>query len=219
MGELTNLVGESHKHIELLNTENRLLRDQLVYLYNVMRQNLSLTPSPTTSPSFSNPQTSPLTTSPIPNVPNPAGLIDLGLLGFKGLGMPDGTTSFEDMLKNNPNPAPLQLLVPPPLTPLASPAITPSPSPAPSPSMSHSPMVSPMISPRIPDMGTLTLAKGLDMDALMCEGMNNPMLMARFGGYVKTNGGGGGGGGGDHNNEPQTVPELIIKAEGGGGNM
>lgn len=44
--ELNTHVGETHKHIELLTAENRLLRDQLVYLYNVMRQNLSLTTTP-----------------------------------------------------------------------------------------------------------------------------------------------------------------------------
>lgn len=209
MSELTTLVGDSHKHIELLNTENRLLRDQLVYLYNVMRQNLSLT-SPTASPSFSNPQTASLITS--PPVPTPAGIIDLGLLGFKGFGTPDANMSFEDMLKNNPNPAPLQILVPPPLTPLTSPG----PSPAPSPSITPSPMVSPMISPRIPDMGNLSLAKGMEIDGIVCDGLNNPMLMARYGTYVKA---GTPGGGGDHNSEPQTVPELIIKAEGGSGNM
>ena len=214
VGELTSLVGESHKHIELLNTENRLLRDQLVYLYNVMRQNLSLTTSPTTSPPFpNNIQPTNLISSPIPPAPNPAGIIDLGMLGFKGFGTDMTTTSFEEMLKNNPNPAPLQLLVPPPLTPLTSPG----PSPSPSPSITPSPMVSPMISPRIPDMGNLSLAKGMEIDGIVCDGMNNPMLMARFGGFVKTNTGGMAPG--DHNNEPQTVPELIIKAEGGGGNM
>lgn len=192
VSELTSLVGESHKHIELLNTENRLLRDQLVYLYNVMRQNLSLTSSPTASPSINmNPITSSLMTSPAP-APSP-GLIDLGMLGFKGFGVVDTGTSFEDMLKNNPNPSPLQLLVPPPLTPMTSPSITPS----------QSPMVSPMISPRIPNMGELNINKGMEMD---CDVMTNPMLMTRFGGFVKT---------GDQS-EAQTVPELMIKAEGTG---
>jgi len=209
VSELTNLVGESHKHIELLNTENRLLRDQLVYLYNVMRQNLSAT-SPASSPSFANLSNQSIASSPAPSLPTttPVGLIDLGMLGFKGYGMVEPTSSFEEMLKHNPSTA--QFFVPPPLTPLTSPGPTPNASPAPSPA--PSPMVSPMISPRMPDMGTLSLAK--EMDNMMTDGMANQLLMARFGNYAKS---AIGALGGDHNNEAQTVPELIIKAEGGSG--
>lgn len=72
--ELNSHVGETHKHIELLTAENRLLRDQLVYLYNVMRQNLSLTTTPSPlSPTASSPSafTSAMSSSvpPSPSIP------------------------------------------------------------------------------------------------------------------------------------------------------
>lgn len=71
--ELNSHVGETHKHIELLTAENRLLRDQLVYLYNVMRQNLSLTSPSPLSPTASSPSpfTSQLPSSvpPSPSIP------------------------------------------------------------------------------------------------------------------------------------------------------
>lgn len=71
--ELNTHVGETHKHIELLTAENRLLRDQLVYLYNVMRQNLSLTTPPPLSPTAAS-SPSPFTSAmssvpPSPSIP------------------------------------------------------------------------------------------------------------------------------------------------------
>jgi len=101
VNEQTTHMSEMHKHIELLNSENRLLRDQLVYLYNVMRQNLSLSALPIsyTPPSSSVPATPP----PSPCSPymanfaqpsfsgnanalasSPSQVIDLSTLGFKG---------------------------------------------------------------------------------------------------------------------------------------
>jgi len=199
--ELNTHVGETHKHIELLSTENRLLRDQLVYLYNVMRQNLTLSP---TSPSGSS-SSFPISISPstAPPMPAPSAAIDLGLLGFKGFGILDNVTGYEEMLKNASNPAMQQMMGQSPAmgsgTPVPSPSITPTMTP------SGSPSITPMASPRIPDLAALSLAKGMVMET--CDGMPNSMLIARFGNLIKT----------DH--EAQTVPELAVKTEGGGGNM
>jgi hypothetical protein len=189
--ELNSHVGETHKHIELLATENRLLRDQLVYLYNVMRQNLTLSPtSPTASPSFA----ASITASPIPPPPAPPASIDLSLLGFKGYGVMDSTAGYEELLKSaNVNATAMQMMG-------QSPAVTPAPSPATSPAITPS-LTSPL-TPRIPDLATLSIAKGMEMES--CEGMSNPMLIARFGSLIKT----------DH--EAQTVPELAVKTEGAG---
>eukprot|EP00026_Physarum_polycephalum_P011284 Phypoly_transcript_11491.p1 GENE.Phypoly_transcript_11491~~Phypoly_transcript_11491.p1 ORF type:complete len:335 (+),score=74.42 Phypoly_transcript_11491:114-1118(+) len=188
--ELNTHVGETHKHIELLSTENRLLRDQLVYLYNVMRQNLSLSPtSPTAnSPTFS----SSISSSPIPPPPAPPANIDLGLLGFKGF----DNMNYEEMLKNSSTSPTMQHMMN--QTPVPSPSSTPAVSPSITPSLSSP------VTPRIPDLATLSIAKGLEMETFEAS---NPMLISRFGSLIKT----------DH--EAQTVPELAIKAEGGGGNM
>lgn len=129
VGELNTHVGDSHKHIELLTTENRLLRDQLVYLYNVMKQNLSPSGSPTS------PAASPTVFTTIPNMPAPLpvppqsiGMMDLGMLGFKGY-----VETFDHG------------------TPASNYGSTPS-------SVAPSPIGSP-ITPRMPDMGVLSLSK------------------------------------------------------------
>lgn len=200
MTELNSHVGETHKHIELLSTENRLLRDQLVYLYNVMRQNLSLSPtSPTASPpSF---LASAVSASSALPPPAPPTSIDLGLLGFKGFGVLDSVSGYEEMLKNANGTSPTMQMMgqSPGMTPAPSPSSTPAASPSITPSMTSP------LTPRIPDLAALSIAKGMEMET--CEGMSNPMLIARFGSLIKT----------DH--EAQTVPELAIKNEGGGGNM
>lgn len=122
--ELNTHVSDSHKHIEMLTAENRLLRDQLVYLYNVMRQNLSvstpmLAPSfpvppqsvppspavpPTPPPSPCSPYVGANTPIPIPTsaLTPPQQMIDLSSLGFKGYTLPDGTIAY-DVYKVNPN--------------------------------------------------------------------------------------------------------------------
>jgi hypothetical protein len=118
----------------------------------------------------------------------------LGLLGFKGFGALDNM-NYEEMLKNSSTSPTMQHMMnhspaSTSNTPAASPSITPS---IPSP-----------VTPRIPDLATLSIAKGLEMDTFEAS---NPMLISRFGNLIKT----------DH--EAQTVPELAIKPEGGGGNM
>lgn len=195
VGELNTHVGETHKHIELLTAENRLLRDQLVYLYNVMRQNLSLTTTNAApSPFASIPNPVP---SPTPPPPPPAatqqqqlnGLIDLSLLGFKGLGLMDSNVPFEELMKTNQGMAlmaQMQSLPPQSLPPQPSP---PAPQSTPPPSQS------------------LAGNKGMEIDT-SCDGMSNPMYITRYG-NVKT---------GEHN-EPQTVPDMMVKPEGGGAGM
>lgn len=214
VADLNNVVQENHKHIELINTENRLLRDQLVYLYNVMRQNLSLSPtSPVPVPTTFSPlvhlqhlqqqqQAVPAPTAP------PPGAADLGL-AFKSFGMLEDT-AFVEMLKNSAAPQvshihqvapPLSVMIPSPVPLSNPPSLNPTPNHSPMPS----PMPSPCNTPRISaDLTAMSLSTGKEID--MESYSNNPML-PRYTAPVMKMG----------ENEAQTVPELIIKAEGGGG--
>lgn len=219
--ELNTHVGETHKHIELLTAENRLLRDQLVYLYNVMRQNLSLsTPSLATStPSspFHTPTGSvpaspsiPATPPPSPCSPYPAGLIPThgGIPNTSGslaaqLSAPItqqgcvidlSMLGFKGFNMGDSSVSYDLLKMNTPQNPqqgMATVHLGSPPSQSPS---AHTPATSPSSLSHIPDLGTLKI----DMD--------NSLLLSRF--SNKSN----------DPNEAQTVP-VFVKSEGGGASL